>query len=353
MSTVQVYLFTSKSTHRDQIKQLQQRLEALGCPKEALQIVDVSEQPYLAERLRVVATPALVKAYPEPRQVLAGKDLLEQVDYWWPRWQTEAEANGQPPPAVTSPDVARLEEELARAQLTIRQLTAQVDFRNQVIEMLAHDLRNPLTAVSIALETLEMAPQRQELAPQLIQQARNQVKTLDRMITSILQVSRNQQKVLQLNPQAVQLPEVIQQVAQSFQTLLASRQHTLQVDIAEPCPLVFADPDALRRVLNNLLDNACKYTPPGGQISISTLHSTTLKVQVTVADNGPGIPLTDQERIFDPSTRLANHNQEPSGYGLGLAVCRQIIQAHYGRIWVESEPGRGSRFHFTLPVYRP
>jgi len=73
---------------------------------------------------------------------------------------------------------------------------------------------------------------------------------------------------------------------------------------------------------------------------------------VTVADNGPGIPPEDQERIFEPSTRL-EHQHHETGYGLGLAVCRQIVQAHYGRIWVESAPGRGSTFHFTLPVYRP
>ncbi|MEN9216382.1 MAG: histidine kinase [Gloeomargarita sp. HHBFW_bins_162] len=348
MSPVQVYLFTSKATHRDQMRQLEQRLYDLGCAAEAVHLVDVSEQPYLAERLRVVVTPALVKTQPEPRQVLAGTDLLEQLEYWWPRWQ--ASANGQP--TDTTPNVAQLEEELTRAQLTIQQLKTQLQFREQVLELLAHDLRNPLTAVSIALETLELTPDRTELAPQLLHQARNQVKTLDRLITGLLQVSRTQQNALQLNPQAVQLPEVIELALQGVQPQLTSRNHTLHLDITAPCPPVFADPDALRRVLTNLLDNACKYTPPGGRISISTLHSTTLKVQVSVADNGPGIPLTDQERIFEPNTRLEN-SADQTGYGLGLAVCRQIVQAHYGRIWVESEPGRGSTFHFTLPVYRP
>ena len=350
MSPVQVYLFTSKATSREQMRQLEERLYALGCAAEAVHWVDVTEQPYLAERLRVVVTPALVKTQPEPRQVLAGSDLIEQLEYWWPRWQ--AAANPQPPPASPAAHIVLLEEELTRAKLTIQQLTGQVQFRDQVLELLAHDLRNPLTAVSIALETLELTPDRRELAPQLIQHARNQVKTLDRLINSILQVSRSQQNALQLHPQAVQLPDLIQQVVQSLNTQLTSRNHTLTVDVPAPCPPVFADPDALRRVLINLLDNACKYTPPGGRIHISALHSTTLKVQVTVTDNGPGIPLADQERIFEPKTRLDN-GQGQMGYGLGLAVCRQIVQAHYGRIWVESEPGRGSSFHFTVPVYRP
>ncbi len=350
MAPVQVYLFASKATSREQMRQLEERLYALGCAAESVHVVDVTEQPYLAERLRVVVTPALVKTQPEPRQVLAGSDLMEQLEYWWPRWQ--AAANPQSPPESPEAQIVRLEEELTRAKLTIQQLTAQVQFRDQVLELLAHDLRNPLTAVSIALETLELTPERRDLAPQLLQQARHQVKTLDRLITSLLQVSRTQQHALRLNPQAVDLPELIQQVVQSLTTQLTRHNHTLTVDIAAPCPPVFADPDALRRVLINLVDNACKYTPPGGRIHISTLHSTTLKVQVTVTDNGPGIPPADQERIFEPNIRLENGTNQ-TGYGLGLAVCRQIVQAHYGRIWVESEPGRGSSFHFTLPVYRP
>lgn len=352
MSPIQVYLFTSKAASREQMRQLAQRLYTLGCAEEAVQMVDVSEQPYLAERFRVVVTPALVKTKPEPRQVLVGSDLLDQLEYWWPRWQADKSSQPASVNSSPTPDLATLEEELTCAKLTIQQLTAQVQFRDQVLELLAHDLRNPLTAVGIALETLELTPDRTDLAPQLLHQARNQVKTLDRLINSILQVSRNQKNALQLNPQSVHLREMIELVAQNFAPQLDSRQHRLELDVPAPCPPVFADPDALRRVLTNLLDNACKYTPPGGQISISTLHSTTLKVQVTVADNGPGIPPQDQERIFDPSTRL-EHRHNETGYGLGLAVCRQIVQAHYGRIWVESEPGRGSAFHFTLPVYRP
>jgi len=262
MSPIQVYLFTSKAASREQMRQLAQRLHTLGCGEEAVQMVDVSEQPYLAERFRVVVTPALVKTKPEPRQVLVGSDLLDQLEYWWPRWQAEKSSQPASGNSSPTPDVATLEEELTRAKLTIQQLTAQVQFRDQVLELLAHDLRNPLTAVGIALETLELTPDRADLAPQLLHQARNQVKTLDRLIHSILQVRRNQQSALQLNPQAVHLREMIELVAQSFAPQFAHRNHLLELDVPEPCPPVFADPDALRRVLTNLLDNACKYTPP-------------------------------------------------------------------------------------------
>jgi two-component system, OmpR family, clock-associated histidine kinase SasA len=107
----------------------------------------------------------------------------------------------------------------------------------------------------------------------------------------------------------------------------------------------------LRQLLVNLLDNATKYTPQGGQISLSVLHRTSQKVQVTVCDTGPGIPPEKQERIFEGHFRL-ERDEKQEGYGLGLALCRRIAQAHYGQIWVDSSPNRGSSFHFTLPVYR-
>ena len=101
----------------------------------------------------------------------------------------------------------------------------------------------------------------------------------------------------------------------------------------------------------NLLENAAKYTPEGGQITFSIIHRTSQKVQVTISDTGPGIPEEKQHRIFEGHFRLQrDRNQE--GYGLGLALCRKIISAHYGQIWVDSVPDQGSDFNFTLPVYR-
>ncbi|MEL6385609.1 MAG: ATP-binding protein, partial [Cyanobacteria bacterium J06626_18] len=104
-------------------------------------------------------------------------------------------------------------------------------------------------------------------------------------------------------------------------------------------------------VLFNLLDNAIKYTPEKGELYISALHRTTQKIQVSVKDTGPGIPQENCEKIFEESFRL-QRDAEKDGYGLGLALCRRIIRAHYGQIWVESTVGEGSQFFFTLPVYR-
>ena len=121
-------------------------------------------------------------------------------------------------------------------------------------------------------------------------------------------------------------------------------------DIPNDLPKVYADADRIHQVITNLLDNAIKYTPPEGEINVSILHRTTQKVQASVCDNGPGIPEENQEKIFEERYRL-KRDEFQEGYGIGLALCRRIIRAHYGRIWVDSVPGQGSCFHFTLPVY--
>ena len=101
----------------------------------------------------------------------------------------------------------------------------------------------------------------------------------------------------------------------------------------------------------NLLDNAIKYTPDRGHIQISALHRTAQTIQVSIADNGLGIPTEQQKLIFKDRHRLDRDLSE-SGYGIGLAVCQQIVRAHYGQIWVESAAGKGSVFNFTLLVHQ-
>jgi two-component system, OmpR family, clock-associated histidine kinase SasA len=100
----------------------------------------------------------------------------------------------------------------------------------------------------------------------------------------------------------------------------------------------------------NLLDNAIKYTPEGGKITISGLHRTTQKVQFSISDSGLGIPEAKRDRIFENHYRL-ERDESKDGYGIGLCLCQRIIRAHYGQIWVEESSSGGAWFHFTLPVY--
>jgi signal transduction histidine kinase len=127
------------------------------------------------------------------------------------------------------------------------------------------------------------------------------------------------------------------------------REQTIRWSIAvDDLPSVFVDVDMIRRVMINLLENAIKYTPFRGQIEIGAEADGDF-VRVYVVDNGPGIPETESERIFDKFTRLKNKTGS-SGLGVGLAFCKLAVQGHGGRIWVEPAPEHGSKFVFTLPV---
>ena len=381
---LQLLLFVDeRPSSRQQVQQIRRYLNELQAeyPFE-LQIVDVGEQPYLAEHFKLVATPALIKIYPEPKQTLAGNNLIEQLKNWWPRWQQAVEAqlqldddelpesieNGhRVPPTVKSPirsvadsvEVIRLSDEIFHLKREQEKLLEQLQFKDRVIAMLAHDLRNPLTAVSIAVETLEryiVSPKgdRPALTPaltsQLFKQARTQAKTIDRMIAGLLQVARGSSAELQIQPQKLELSGLYQDVVAHLCDRATAKSLTIESDIPNDLPIVYADREKVQQVLVNLLDNAIKYTPAGGIIRVSGLHRTTQKVQVSVWDNGPGIPEENYERIFEERFRL-ERDKAKDGYGIGLALCQRIIRAHYGQIWVDSAPNGGSCFHFTLPVY--
>jgi two-component system clock-associated histidine kinase SasA len=140
------------------------------------------------------------------------------------------------------------------------------------------------------------------------------------------------------------------EILEQFQDTFAGKSLNLKKDLPQDVPAAHADQELIRQVLVNLLDNAVKYTPEEGTIQLSILHRTSQKIQVTVCDDGPGIPPEQQEEIFEGHVRL-KRDEAKEGYGLGLALCRQVIRAHYGQVWVDSDANRGSCFHFTLPVY--
>lgn len=381
-ATLRLLLFVDKRpASGERIRQIRQRLKELAVdaafPYE-LQIIDVSEQPHLAEYFKLVATPSLIKIHPEPRQTLAGASLIAQLESWWSRWQRSLEdclANSQAAEqnsgqngegsksqiqsVVRSAEFLRLSDEVFRLQREKEELLAQLQFNDQLIAILAHDLRNPLTTLSIALETLEMGMTREvkhprmtpELMAQMIRQARTQARSLDRMITDILQVARERGAEFRIQPQQLDLGQLTLEVIERLQEQFQANDHHVQTDIPSDLPHVYADSERVRQVLVNLLDNAIKYTPNHGKISVSILHRTSQKVQVSICDSGPGIPAENQERIFEDRFRL-QRDEAKDGYGIGLAVCKRVVQAHYGQIWVDSVPNQGSCFHFTLPVYR-
>lgn len=375
-ATLQLLLFVDRRpSSREHIRQIRQYLDTLEATYPfTLETVDVGEQPYLAEHFKLVATPALIKIYPEPRQVLAGSNIPCQLDRWWSRWQRALEeqlnrpdessaAEGKEPSA---PSIARaaelmeLSDEIFRLKQEKEELQAQLQFKDRIIAMMAHDLRNPLTAASLAIETLQLGHDIEKgwnsrltpaLTAQLLKHAQTQTRAIDRMVTDILQAARGVSAELQIQPRELSLSELCLEVIEAMSRKCEAKSQHLESDIPEDLPQIYADPERVRQVIINLIDNAVKYTPEGGKIQVSALHRTTQKIQVSICDTGPGIPEENKERIFEDSFRL-KRDEAKDGYGIGLSLCQRIIRAHYGQIWVDSVPNQGSCFHFTLPVYR-
>jgi len=378
---LQLLLFIDeRPSSQENIQQIQNYLKSLKADYSfQLQVIELGEQPHLVEYLRLVATPALVKIAPAPRQILAGSDLIAQLAKWWPRWQIELAERESERMEVEDPGIAdssahceadrfasssvnysaeliELSDEIFRLKKEKEELLEQLEFKDRVVAMLAHDLRSPLTAASIAVETLELAQtqlsqeRNAQLKEQLYKQAKSQFQIMNRMISDILQASKSISAKLEIYPRKFYLQSLCEEILGQFQTQFVSKSQVLEKDIPQDLPPVYGDEELLRQVIVNLLDNATKYTPEGGRIAFSILHRTTQKIQITVGDSGPGIPEEKREKIFEGHFRL-KRDEAKDGYGLGLALCRQIVGAHYGQIWAESIPNQGSCFHFTLPAY--
>jgi two-component system, OmpR family, clock-associated histidine kinase SasA len=386
-ATLQLLLFVDeRPSSRKHIHHIRNYLESLkqDYPFE-LMIVKVGEQPYLAEHFKIVATPALLKIHPQPRQTLAGTNLVGQLNSCWSRWQhcikdykdkveltqeavssadggiSSENGSSAKPSMASSVEVIQLTDEIFRLNQENAALRENIHFKDQILSMLAHDIRNPLTAASIALDTLELGKNNPSQSPgykltptlkaRLFEQARIQLRTIDRMITEILQAAKGSNADFYVKPRKLALRPLCQDILNQMHESFQLKSQIVETDIPQDLPPVHADSELVRQVIVNLLDNANKYTPKGGKIQVSMLHRTTQKVQVSVYDTGPGIPEENRDRIFENHFRL-KRDQGKDGYGIGLSLCQRIIRAHYGRIWVDCPTKGGGCFHFTLPIYR-
>ncbi len=357
---------------RQEVQQICSYLQQLQDQQQLrMQVIEVSEQPYLAEMFKVVATPALVKIFPDPKQTLTGSDLIAQLQKCWPRWQKEASvipmipANNPGSVAATvtgidavnySTQMLKLADEVFQLKQDNEKLLERLNFKEQVLSMLAHDLRSPLTAASLALETIELAQSTDQginsaTKEQLFKQARNQFRLMERMISGILQAAKHNQAELRIVPARIQIGHLCMDALEQIHDKAMVKHHQIITDIPQVLPEVYADAAWIKQVMVNLLDNAVKFTPKGGQIGVSVLHRTMQKIQISVSDTGPGIPEENREKIFENQFRL-NRDRDCEGYGIGLSLCQKVVRAHYGQIWVDCPKSGGSCFHFTLPVYR-
>ncbi len=320
----------------------------------SLEIADPAERPELLELHRLVATPALIKLDPTPKQVFAGNTLLQQLRNWLPRWQQLEVVSGlgiSLRPAESDGSRTQRELQLEDQLLVLRQenetLIERLRVQERLLRMVAHELRTPLTASKLALQSLKLGQIDETRFRDVLGRRLDDIEQLSK---DLLEVGTTRWEAL-FNPQRLALGPVAAEAILELEKLGVGRGLELITDIPTDLPDVYADQRRMRQVLLNLLENAFKYTPDGGQVSLTILHRTSQWLQISVCDSGPGIPRDEQERIFLERVRLPQTSSNTSGFGVGLSVCRRITEVHGGRIWVVSEPGEGACFHFTVPVW--
>ena len=321
----------------------------------SLQVIEPSENPELLELHRLIAIPALIKLSPSPKQVFAGSSIFEQLKSWLPRWKQEEFINAlglslQP----TELDSNRTQRELHLEDdlLVLRQenetLIKRVHSQERLLRMVAHELRTPLTAAALAVQSQKLGQISLDKFQDVIKRRLDEIELLSK---DLLEVGSTKWEAL-FNPQKLNLENISAEAILELEKLWLKRNIVINTDIPSDLPKVFADQRRMLQVLLNLIENALKFTETGGRIQLNMLHRTNQWVQVSVCDNGPGIPEEEQQRIFLDRVRLPQTSNQASGFGIGLAVCRRIVEVHGGRIWVVSEAGKGASFHFTVPVWQ-
>jgi two-component system sensor histidine kinase KdpD len=238
-------------------------------------------------------------------------------------------------------DQLRRQADRARRQAEIERL------RNALLSALSHDLKTPLTALVGASTALCEGRLDERERKEFTQMVASEAERLNRLVANLLELTRLEAGKVTVKrvPQAID--EVIGTTLYRLERQLEGRR--IETSVPEDVPLAAFDPVLLEQVFTNLLENAIKYTPAGTPIDISVRRDHS-RIVVDVADRGPGVPPGEEEKVFERLYRADADRRTAGGVGLGLTICRAIVTAHDGKIWLENRPGGGAVFRFTLPA---
>jgi signal transduction histidine kinase len=223
--------------------------------------------------------------------------------------------------------------------------------RRDLIAAVSHDLRTPLTSIRAMIEALaDEVVAEPEMVQRYYGTIRSQIQNLSGLINDLFELSQLETGQVQLAVEAVNMNDLLSDVLESMQAQAGAKGVSLQGIFSEDVPIIKGELNKLQRVITNLVQNAIRHTPAGGSISLATQPAPD-GVQVEVSDTGEGIAPEDLPHIFEQFFRgERSRSRETGGAGLGLAIAKRIVEAHHGRIWVESQVGQGTRFRFVLPI---
>ncbi|MDD5127030.1 MAG: HAMP domain-containing sensor histidine kinase [Dehalococcoidales bacterium] len=219
------------------------------------------------------------------------------------------------------------------------------------LDTLSHELKTPLTSIIAAAGLLaeELEEKGEESYQKLIKNIIHNSHILETRLTELLAIVKAGDGRLRLQIGPVDMKSLLQGIGWQMAPLVQKKSQTLALDIPESLPIFQGDGQRLEQAVFNLMTNASKFTPDGGSISLRARQRIT-ELIIEVQDNGIGISKEEQTKLFKPYARVNADRQKHPGLGLGLALAKQVVDLHGGRIWVESEPGKGSIFVIALPL---
>jgi len=232
------------------------------------------------------------------------------------------------------------------------QLRAATEAKSAFLAHMSHELRTPLNAIIGFSDLLidGIGGKINNKQRQCLEDILSSGKHLLSLINDILDLSKVEAGKIDIRQESLRLADVVDDAVTTVKTMLDDSRHEMAISIAEDLPPVYGDRNRLKQILLNLLSNAIKFTPDGGKLYLETNKKGNF-CQVSMVDNGIGIRKEDQTCIFEPFTQLdAQPGERKQGTGLGLALTKQLLELLGGKIWVESEYGKGSRFSFTIPL---
>jgi signal transduction histidine kinase len=255
----------------------------------------------------------------------------------------------------TFEDMVRKNQEIVAARDALaakhEQLLRLEQQKEELSALVVHDLKSPAAGIMMAAQARLKAPDLSDVERQVWGLVYTSAEVINRMVLNLLDIAGSSDGVFAARPVTVDVPKLVRDVQQLMTPVAESLRHQVAVDVGSEVPQVHADPELLRRVLQNLVDNALRHSPPGEPVRLE-VDVADDGVRFRVRDRGPGVPPALRERVFDKYVRVGESRGEAGsvGKGLGLAFCRIAVDAHGGRIWIEDNQPQGSVFTVQIPM---
>jgi signal transduction histidine kinase len=228
--------------------------------------------------------------------------------------------------------------------------------KSEFVSSVSHELRTPLTAIKGSVDNMldGLTGLLNDKQVRYLARIKSNTDRLSRLINDLLDLSTLEAGKITLKPADVRLGELARDIAATLRPVAAQRLISLEVSSPNGGVTAWADRDKVTQIFMNLIGNALKFTPSHGKVTVAVERNGDAWVRVSISDTGPGIPFNEVQKIFNRFYQIGNAGKEKTkGTGLGLSISKSLVEIHGGKIWVESEIGKGSTFSFTLPAQRP